>query len=78
MFYVDGYRHRTKILAMRIMLVGGLGRGGRGYYGLDLMRLNNGLNLGSVEDRAGSIVKWELNTTTPDSDILADDCRCPE
>ncbi len=65
-FFVDGYV-TVKDLGNTIMLVGGLGRGGRGYYGLDLSEANTGLNLGSVESRAGSIVKWELNTSTPDT-----------
>ncbi len=65
-FFVDGYV-TVKDLGNSIMLVGGLGRGGRGYYGLDLNEANNGLNLGSVESRAASIVKWEFNTATPDT-----------
>ena len=66
LFFVDGYV-TVKDLGNSIMLVGGLGRGGRGYYGLDLNEANSGMNLGSVENSAGSIVKWELNTTTPDT-----------
>ncbi len=66
LFFVDGFV-TVKDLGNAIMLVGGLGRGGRGFYGLDLNAANNGLNLGSVEDQAAAMVKWELNTSTPDA-----------
>ena len=66
-FYVDGYTV-AKDLGGTIILVGGLGKGGKGFYALDLNAAATAVAANNVEGNAQTIVKWEYNTLTQAAD----------
>lgn len=65
-FFVDGFVTVEELGSAAIM-IGGLGKGGKGFYALDLEAAIGALNSTTVESAATSIVKWEFNTNTPNS-----------
>ena len=65
-YYVDGYVDAGNVGSVDL-LVSGLGRGGKGYFALDLTAAAASVDF---ESDAGSIVKWEYTaTSTGDSDL---------
>ncbi|MCP4338729.1 MAG: hypothetical protein GY799_07520, partial [Desulfobulbaceae bacterium] len=60
-FYVDGYI-TVKNLGGKVVLVGGLGKGGKGYFALDLTAAAQ--NVGDIEAHADEIVLWEFTDQT--------------
>lgn len=60
-FFVDGYMEIVD-LGSKIILVGGLGKGGKGYYALDLTAAAS--NIGAIETNAADIVLWEYTDIT--------------
>lgn len=66
LFFVDGF-NVAQDLGQATLLVGGFGRGGKGFYGLDINAVVAGMTSSTIEDNAPAIVKWEYNTTTPNS-----------
>lgn len=67
-FYVDGYV-TVRNLGNRVVLVGGLGKGGKGYFALDLTAAATYKN--SIEAHASDIVLWEYATTSSAAYALA-------
>ena len=63
-FFVDGYID-VKDLGGRVVLVGGLGKGGKGYFALDLTAAHT--NQAAIEANADKIVLWEY---TPSSSTV--------
>jgi type IV pilus assembly protein PilY1 len=66
-FYVDGYV-TAKNLGDATILVGGLGKGGKGFYALDIDAAATAVATNDVEGSAQSIVKWEYNALTQAAD----------
>ena len=64
-YFVDGYI-TVKDLGDRVVLVGGLGRGGKGYYALDLTAAAQ--HHDTIEAHAADIVLWEYTNLTVPSD----------
>jgi len=64
-FFVDGYID-VKDLGGRVVLVGGLGKGGKGYFALDLTAAHT--NQAAIEANADKIVLWEY---TPSSSTVS-------
>ncbi len=63
-FYVDNTVHVRSISDSTTLLVGGLRKGGKGYYALDVSALSDSPS----EDDASNIVKWEY-TADEDDDL---------
>ncbi len=66
-FYVDGYV-TAKDLGDATILVGGLGKGGKGFYALNLDAAATAVAANDIEGSAQTIVKWEYNTLTQAAD----------
>ena len=64
-FFVDGYM-AVKDLGSRVILVGGLGKGGKGYYALDLTAAAQ--HHDSIEAHSADIVLWEYTDLTIPAD----------
>ncbi len=60
-FYVDGYI-AVKDLGDKVVLIAGLGKGGKGYFALDLTAA--AANIGAIEANAANIVLWEYTDIT--------------
>jgi type IV pilus assembly protein PilY1 len=60
-FYVDGYI-TVKDLGDSVVLVGGLGKGGKGFYALNLTAVAQ--NIDDIEGHADEIVLWEYTDKT--------------
>ena len=60
-FYVDGYLEVVN-LGAKVVLVGGFGKGGKGYFALDLTAAAS--HIGSIETNAADIVLWEYTDLT--------------
>jgi type IV pilus assembly protein PilY1 len=60
-FYVDGYM-AVKNIGNKVILVGGLGKGGKGYFALDLTAAVKYKS--DIEAHAADIVLWEYSTTS--------------
>ncbi|MCP3177383.1 PQQ-binding-like beta-propeller repeat protein [Desulfuromonas sp. KJ2020] len=71
-FYVDLTPYARRISATKTLLVGGLGKGGKGYYALNIANVGS---IGSTSDEAlavAPIVEWEYPAdpaTSPDDDL---------
>ena len=70
-FFVDGtpvtHEIETSSGATEIYLVGGLGKGGKGYYCLDITNAKNVVS----ETMAADLVQWEYPRPVPDNMILS-------
>lgn len=66
-FFVDGYI-TVKDLGDRVVLIGGLGKGGKGYYALDITAAAAHKN--DIETYADEIVLWEFSDTTTGLNVL--------
>ena len=60
-FFVDGYM-AVKNIGSKVILVGGLGKGGKGYFALDLTAAVKYKS--DIEAHAADIVLWEYSTTS--------------
>ena len=65
-FFVDGYI-TVKDLGDKVILIGGLGKGGKGYYALDITAAADHKN--DIEGHADEIVLWEFSDTTTNPSI---------
>ncbi|QQG65913.1 PilC/PilY family type IV pilus protein [Desulfobulbus oligotrophicus] len=69
-FFVDGYV-TVQDLGSRVILVGGLGKGGKGYFALDLTAAAAHKN--DIETNAEDIVLWEYTPASfPSTDTIRD------
>ncbi|MCP3892118.1 MAG: hypothetical protein GY702_25090 [Desulfobulbaceae bacterium] len=68
-FFVDGYL-TVKKLGNAVVLIGGLGKGGKGFFCLNITAAATYKD--SIESHAEEVVLWEYSTATVDSSYAAD------